>query len=117
MTPVYQAASSAPGAIHRRERAGIGSPRLHEREALGKEVAAAIGGFDLVGDRVRKRHLDHFAGDVRFFRSPVAKARPEAVRCAPVLAVAQRVAGNEEPVLGYDAAADAIGEDKRMILA
>ena len=39
------------------------------------------------------------------------------MRRAPVLAVAQRVAGNEEPVLGYDAAAVVVREDKLMILA
>ena len=116
MTPVYQV-DQAPGAIHSWCGAGEGSPRLHELEALGEELAATIGGFGLVGDRVGKRHLYHFAGEVRLFRSPVPEARPEAVGRALVLAVAQGVAGDKEAVLGHDAAAVAVGEDELMILA
>jgi hypothetical protein len=33
--------------------------------AFIEQVATAIGGFDLVVDRVRQRHLDHFVWKVR----------------------------------------------------
>src|SRR5882762_6526712 len=55
-------------------------PFHHQRAALLEEVAAPIGGLNLVLDRVRQGHLDDLAGMVRALGCPVAEGGTEAMR-------------------------------------
>jgi len=47
---------------------------------LLKQVTAAVGGLDLVADRVRQGHLDHLARKIRALGRPVPEGRTEPVR-------------------------------------
>ena len=55
------------------------SPRLHELAAFVKEVAAPVGGFDLVFDSVGEGLFCHFRGKSGGFGGPVSKSGAPAV--------------------------------------
>src|ERR1039458_9122902 len=63
----------------RRLRAERG-PGFHQLMTLFEHIAATIGGFYFVADRMSERHFGRFAGEVCSLGTPVAEARAEAVR-------------------------------------
>ena len=54
-------------------------PFLHHLTTLLQHVASPVSCFYLVADHVCQRHLSHFLGIVRRFRSPVTEGRAKAV--------------------------------------
>src|SRR5262245_1330024 len=65
------------GAARRLRLGAEGRPVVHEPATLLEQVAAAIGGLDLVANRVAERHLDDLARVGGALRSPVLEGRPE----------------------------------------
>ena len=60
--------------------AAMQRPLPHELAPLLKQVASAVGCFDLVTDGVGECHLGHLAWKIRGFGAPVAKGGAKAVR-------------------------------------
>jgi hypothetical protein len=48
-------------------------PSFSELPALREQVASAVGGLDLVGNRVRQRHFPHRSGEVGALAAAVGK--------------------------------------------
>src|SRR6266404_1897719 len=65
-------------------------PSLGERAALLEQVAAAIGGFDLVADGVSERHLGDLGRETRTLGRPVAEGASEAMHRELALAHASQ---------------------------
>src|SRR5262245_4657940 len=55
-------------------------PGVHERRALSEQVAAMVGGLNLVADRMGERHFDNVIRVVGPLCCPVAKAAAHTVQ-------------------------------------
>jgi hypothetical protein len=52
----------------------------HQLPSLSKQIASTVSRLDLVLDRIRQRHFDHLAREVRALGRPIWEGRPKAVR-------------------------------------
>jgi hypothetical protein len=76
--PMDQPLSSPSWRVERVSRA-VFCPVAHEAAAFLEQGPAPIGGFDLIGDSMRKHHFGNFVGVAGLFGRPVFEGAPESV--------------------------------------
>ncbi len=113
--PSVPGASSAAGTIHSCGGTREGSPRLHERETLGKKLAAPVRGFGLVGDRMGKRHSTTSLGSA-FLPQPSRESSTGTRGACTFLAVAKPSRATRKRSRN-DTAAVVVREDQFVIRA